>query len=267
MEFPAYGQLRPVTPLAGILLANNPSPMTMEGTNSVIVRSPGGPATIIDPGPEDHEHIEKLAATDGVELVLVTHRHADHTAGIDALYERIKVPVRAMRAEFCRDAEPLGDGEDIRIAGVRLGILATPGHTADSIAVTIASATAPAGRYDSIMLADTILGRDSTVLDAEDGSLADYLDSLATLERLGEKVIGLPSHGPDVLDTAKAAASLAAHRQARLDQVRAARAELGAQASPAELTRHIYTEVTDPVLLAAAEQSTRVALDYIAERG
>lgn len=274
-EFPAYEQLRPVTPLAGIVLCDNPSPMTMEGTNSVVLRAaPDAPAVVIDPGPVDDAHAARLAEIAGeVALVLVTHRHPDHTGGIDELHRLTGAPVRAIRAEFCRSAEPLGDGQVLDVAGLRLTVFATPGHTADSIAVGIAAAGADpaagddAGRFDSIMLADTILGRDSTVLDAEDGSLVDYLDSLELLERVGAGVIGLPSHGPDVPDVAEAAAALAAHRRKRLDQVRAAVAELGEQATAGELTRHIYTEVTDPVLLGAAEQSTRVALDYIVRRG
>lgn len=270
-EFPAYGQLRPVTPLAGIVLCDNPSPMTMEGTNSVVLRAaPDAAAVVIDPGPVDDAHAARLAELAGeIALVLVTHRHPDHTGGIDELHRLTGAPVRAIRAEFCRAADPLVDGQVLDVAGLRLTIFATPGHTADSIAVGIAAAggAVSGGGFDSIMLADTILGRDSTVLDAEDGSLVDYLDSLALLERVGAGVIGLPSHGPDVPDVAAAAAALAAHRRKRLDQVRAAVAELGEQASAAELTRHIYTEITDPVLLGAAEQSTRVALDYIARRG
>lgn len=266
MGFPAYEQLRQVTPLTGIVLCNNPSPMTMEGTNSVIVRAGSGPAVIIDPGPDDAHHLDRLAAIDNVALVLVTHRHPDHTGGIDGLVARTQLPVRALDARWCRNAQPLVDGECIALPGLRLGIVATPGHTADSIAITIAAADAPAGTLDSIMLADTILGRDSTVLDSSDGSLADYLDSLATLARIGRGVVGLPSHGPDVADTGAAAVALTEHRIARLEQVRAARAELGAQASAAELTRHIYTEISDPLLLVAAEQSTRVALEYLATR-
>lgn len=274
--FPAYEAARPVagSRLASIVLADNPSPMTMEGTNSVVLRAPGGAASVvIDPGPEDEAHATALAGAAGdVALVLVTHRHGDHTDGIDAFARRTGAPVRAALAEHCRDGAPLDDGEVLEVAGLHLRVLATPGHTADSLSFVVADAAAGAADggaagIDCVVLGDTILGRDSTVLDASDGSLAAYLDSLEALQALGEGIPGVPGHGPDVADVRAAAAGLEEHRRDRLAQVREAVAELGPEAGPAELTRHIYTEVTDEVLLAAAEQSTRVALGYIAERG
>lgn len=271
IRFPAYETLRPVTALAGVILCDNPSEMTFEGTNTVVLRAPGSPTSVVvDPGPEDHGHAERIAALAGdVELVVVTHRHADHTDGIDLLREALAargagpVPVRAVEERFCRDAPPTADGEVLRAAGLALTVLATPGHTADSLCVEVRAAdtgfTAPA---DCVVLGDTILGRDSTVLDSNDGDLGDYLASLDVLAARADGVVGIPGHGPDVENTARAAQVLARHRRDRLEQIVAARAELGADASAAAITQHIYRDVS-PFLLKVAEQSTIVALRYL----
>lgn len=265
ISFPAYETLRPVTDLSGVILCDNPSEMTFEGTNTVILRAPGSPTcVVVDPGPDDVAHAERIAAIVGeIELVVVTHRHPDHTDGIDHLRALSDAPVRAVQERFCRDAAPLVDGEEIHAAGLDIIVMATPGHTADSISLAVRSAgagfTAPP---DCVVLGDTILGRDSTVLDSTDGDLGDYLGSLDMLVGRADGVIGIPGHGPDVENTARAAQVLARHRRDRLDQVIATRAQLGADASAAEITRHIYTDVS-PFLLMVAEQSTKVALRYL----
>lgn len=269
IAFPAYETLRRVTDLSGVILCDNPSEMTFEGTNTVVLRAPGSrTAIVVDPGPDDLAHAERIAAIVGeIELVVVTHRHGDHTDGIDHLRTLSAAPVRAVGERFCRDAAPLVDGEEIRAAGLDIIVLATPGHTADSISLEVRSAgtgfTAPP---DCVVLGDTILGRDSTVLDSTDGDLGDYLTSLDTLASRADGVVGIPGHGPDVANTARAAQVLAKHRRDRLEQIVAARAELGREASAAAITQHIYRDVT-PFLLKVAEQSTMVALRYLDRLG
>jgi glyoxylase-like metal-dependent hydrolase (beta-lactamase superfamily II) len=113
-----------------------------------------------------------------------------------------------------------------------------------------------------VVLGDTILGRDSTVLDSTDGDLGDYLGSMDLLAARADGVIGIPGHGPDVENTGRAAQVLGRHRRDRLDQIIAARAELGRDASAEAITQHIYRDVT-PFLLKVAEQSTKVALRYL----
>lgn len=265
ISFPAYGTLRPVTSLAGVLLCDNPSEMTFEGTNTVILRAPGSrTAVVVDPGPDDPGHAERIAAVAGeIELVVVTHRHGDHTDGIDHLRALVDAPVRAPLAEFCRDAAPFDDDEEIHAAGVDIRVVATPGHTADSVSFEVRAAGAgPTTPADCVVLGDTILGRDSTVLDSTDGDLGDYLASMERLAARADGVTGIPGHGPDVEDTGRVALALGQHRRDRLEQVVAARAELGRDASAAAITQHIYRDVS-PFLLKVAEQSTLVALRYL----
>ena len=107
--------------------------MSLEGTNSYVLRAEGSEhAVIVDPGPDDAGHLAALAA-ESVELILITHRHRDHTEGIDTLHRLTGAPVRAALPEHCRDGSVLVDGEEIHAAGLRLRVLATPGHTSDSL--------------------------------------------------------------------------------------------------------------------------------------
>ncbi|WP_314037212.1 MBL fold metallo-hydrolase [Dietzia sp. CH92] len=269
ISFPAYETLRPVTELSGVILCDNPSEMTFEGTNTVVLRAPGSPTcVVVDPGPDDRAHAERIAAIVGeIELVVVTHRHGDHTDGIDHLRAFTSAPVRAVEERFCRDAAPLVTGGDddevIHAAGLDITVLGTPGHTADSVSLEVRPAGAGfTARPDCVVLGDTILGRDSTVLDSTDGDLGDYLGSMDLLAARADGVIGIPGHGPDVENTGRAAQVLGQHRRDRLEQIVAARAELGRDASAEAITQHIYRDVT-PFLLKVAEQSTEVALRYL----
>lgn len=265
ISFPAYATLRPVTALAGVILCDNPSEMTFEGTNTVVLRAPGSSTSVVvDPGPDDRAHAERIAELAGeVELVVVTHRHPDHSGGIDHLRDLVGAPVRAVQERYCRDAAPVDDDEEIRAAGLDIRVVATPGHTADSVSVEVREAgagfTTPP---DCVALGDTILGRDSTVLDSTDGDLGDYLGSMDRLAARADGVTGIPGHGPDVEDTGRAAQALGQHRRDRLDQIIAARAALGSDADAAAITQHIYRDVSSR-LLVAAEQSTVVALRYL----
>src|SRR5881628_2898209 len=142
---------------------------------------------VVDPGPDDDAHVERIAALGKIPLVLISHKHGDHTDGIDKLVDRTGAVVRSVGSGFMRGlGGPLTDGEVIDAAGVRITVLATPGHTADSLSFVL---------EDAVLTADTVLGRGTTVIDNEDGSLRDYLDSLQRLRRLGGRTV-LPGHGP-----------------------------------------------------------------------
>ncbi len=94
LTHPAYGQLRPVTDTASVLLANNPGKMTLDGTNTWVLRAPGSDeVVVVDPGPDDDEHIAAVAAAGRIALVLISHRHGDHTDAIDKLVDRTGAPV------------------------------------------------------------------------------------------------------------------------------------------------------------------------------
>ncbi|OBG49072.1 MBL fold metallo-hydrolase [Mycolicibacterium fortuitum] len=251
---PAYGLLRPVTASASVLLCDNPGLMTLEGTNTWVLRGPGSDEiVIVDPGPDDDAHIARIAELGTVALVLISHKHEDHTGGIDKLVELTGATVRSVGSGFLRGlGGPLTDGEVIDAAGLRIKVMATPGHTVDSLSFVL---------DDAVLTADTVLGRGTTVIDTEDGSLRDYLESLQRLQGLGARTV-LPGHGPDLPDLEAVTAMYLAHREERLDQVRAALRELGEDASARQVVEHVYTDV-DQELWDAAEKSVQAQLDYL----
>ncbi|WP_420540923.1 MBL fold metallo-hydrolase [Mycolicibacterium septicum] len=253
-EHPAYGLLRPVTQSASVLLCDNPGLMTLEGTNTWVLRGPGSDEiVVVDPGPDDAAHIARIAELGTVALVLISHKHDDHTGGIDKLVDATGAVVRSVGSGFLRGlGGPLTDGEVIDAAGLRIKVMATPGHTVDSLSFVL---------DDAVLTADTVLGRGTTVIDTEDGSLRDYLESLHRLQGLGARTV-LPGHGPDLPDLHAVTAMYLAHREERLDQVRAALRELGEDAGARQVVEHVYTDV-DQKLWDAAEKSVQAQLDYL----
>ncbi|MCX2714054.1 MBL fold metallo-hydrolase [Mycolicibacterium sp. J2] len=260
MTHPAYGVLRPVTDTASVLLCDNPGIMTLDGTNTWVLRGPGSDEmVIVDPGPDDADHIGRLADLGKIALVLISHKHEDHTGGIDAIVERTGAVVRAVGSGFLRGlGGPLTDGEVIDAAGLRITVMATPGHTSDSLSFLVDDAGGGGG---AVLTADTVLGRGTTVIDNEDGSLGAYLDSLRRLQGLGHRKV-LPGHGPELDDLAAVSAAYLAHREDRLNQVRAALRVLGEDATARQIVEHVYTDV-DTKLWEAAEKSTQAQLDYL----
>ncbi len=255
----AYGQLRAVTPLASVLLERNPSPMTLEGTNTWVLRAPGEErCVVVDPGEDDPEHLGAVAAQGPVALVLLTHRHPDHAGGARRFAELTGAPVRALDPSLVLGSEALGDGEVVAAAGVELRVVATPGHTSDSVSFLLDGPGAPT----AVLTGDTVLGRGTTVIAHPDGRLGPYLESLRRLADLPPATAVLPGHGPELPDAAQVAAAYLAHREQRLDQVRDALARLGPDASARAVVELVYADV-DESLWPAAELSVRAQLDHL----
>lgn len=241
--------------------ADNPGPMTLEGTNSWLVRADGG-WIVIDPGPLMEAHLDALVqASDGqVSSILLTHGHPDHAEGAARFAERVKAPVLAMQPGLGTDL--LRDGQTIPIAGGSLSVLMTPGHTGDSTTFL-----AQVDNEAALFTGDTVLGRGTTVLIPPDGTLADYLASLERLEwmacELSHRDIPIalmPGHGPLHVDAVPVIAYYIDHRHERLEQVRAHLRE--GVVDPHELVNRIYADVPENVK-AAALLSVQAQLDYL----
>ncbi|MDQ0709209.1 glyoxylase-like metal-dependent hydrolase (beta-lactamase superfamily II) [Arthrobacter woluwensis] len=251
-----------------VLLAPNPGPMSLRGTHSYVI-GPDGSCVIVDPGPEDEGHLAALAALRPV-LILVTHRHADHTAGIDRLRTLTGAPVRAASSAFCRDAEPLADGEILAVGDLEIRVLATPGHTSDSLCFHVLGkqASCVGGGPDggSLLSGDTILGTGTTMLDHPDGTVADYLASLGKLAALAEDagapVTLLPAHGGLGGDLGVVVREYREHRLARLAEVRRAVTAVGDDVDA--VTAAVYPDVSDGVRR-AARLSIEAQLRYLRE--
>ena len=243
--------LRQVTATAGVVLAPNPGPMTLDGTNTWVLRDPGAlSCVVVDPGPLHEKHLSTVASCGPVAAILLTHGHIDHSEGAARLAELTGASVRALDPRHRLGDEGLDEGDVVEAAGLALRVIATPGHSADSLSFLL---------EDAVLTGDTILGRGTTVVAHPDGVLADYLDSLRRLEALGELTV-LPGHGPELASAGVVAAQYLAHREMRLEQVRTA---VAAGATTAEqVVQVVYADV-DRVLWPAATMSVRAQLAYL----
>lgn len=252
------------TERAACVLAPNPSPMTLEGTNTWVIAEPGSTAAVvIDPGPEDEGHLRRVrdiacAGDRRVAHIVLTHGHPDHSAGAARFAAMTGAQVVALDPAHRLGSEGLAPGDVLTAAGCELRVVGTPGHSADSVSLLL-------GADSALLTGDTVLGRGTTVI-AKDGSLGDYLRTLDELRSLaasaGLRVL-LPGHGPVLPDPAGVLDYYIAHRRERLDQVRAAIAA-GAR-TPAEIVAVVYGD-TDPAVRGAAEWSVRAQLDYLRSR-
>lgn len=220
--------------------------MTLDGTNTwLIAANAGHDALVVDPGPAIEEHLAAVAASGPIRGVLLTHHHPDHAEGLERFRELTGAGV----------VNP-GPGQRLVHGDLTITTIATPGHTADSVSFHVGGAS------PAVFTGDTILGHGSTAVLWPDGNLGHYLDSLKRLRGLGPIPV-LPGHGPVRRDAAAAATEYETHRQARLDQVRAALA--AGAASPREVVEVVYADV-DKSLWPAAEATVRAQLAYLEER-
>ncbi|TDC14969.1 MBL fold metallo-hydrolase [Streptomyces sp. 8K308] len=256
----------PATERSCCLLAPNPSPMTLDGTNTWILAEPGSTAAVVvDPGPADEGHLRRVADTVAaagrrVAMTLLTHGHADHTGGAPTFARLTGSPVRALDPRLRLGDEGLAGGDVIRVAGLEVEVVATPGHTADSLSFHI-----PAD--GALLTGDTVLGRGTTIIAHPDGRLGEYLDSLRRLreftERAGLRTV-LPGHGPVLRDPAGAIDYYLVHRAKRLAEVETAY-EAGHRTA-SEIVAHVYADV-DRSVWPAAELSVLAQLEYLREHG
>ncbi|HET7531724.1 MAG TPA: MBL fold metallo-hydrolase [Nocardioidaceae bacterium] len=244
------------------VLAPNPDFMTLDGTNTWVLRDPGARrAVVVDPGPEIVEHLDAVAEAAGeVGVVLLTHGHADHSEAARTFAERMGCGVRALDPQHRLGTEGLGDGDVVELDGLEIHVVGTPGHTSDSLSFVV-----PAER--AVLTGDTVLGRGTTVVAHPDGQLGAYLDSLHRLHALAEahEVEAVwPGHGPVIGDALAVLDYYLAHRKERLEQVREALRDI--DPSREDLARAVVEKVyadVDPVLWGAAELSVRAQIAYL----
>jgi len=234
----------------GRVLAPNPSPLTLAGTNSWVVGR--SPAWVVDPGPADEQHLARLRAAiedrGGLGGVALTHGHADHSEAAGALAAAYGAPLGA------------GAGEaDVRLAdGERFGpfeAVHTPGHALDHFAL-LAS--------DACFSGDAVLGEGSVFITPHDGSLAGYLAGLERLDVRSDFTIICPGHGPTVPD---GHAKLREYIEHRLERERALVGALdGGLRSTGELLDAAWADAPAALRIAAAV-TLAAHLDKLEEEG
>ncbi|MGE5133044.1 MAG: MBL fold metallo-hydrolase [Gemmatimonadota bacterium] len=253
------------TARARCVLAPNPSLMTLDGTNTWLIAEPGSATALaVDPGPLDEPHLQRVcaqAAAGGQRIVtiLLTHGHPDHCEGAARLAELTGAPVRAADPALRLGDDGLAPGDVLTGGGCELRVLATPGHTADSVSLLL-----PADR--ALFTGDTVLGRGTAVI-GPDGSLADYLGTLDRLRAVAgaeQLTVLLPGHGPLLSDPAGTLDYYLDHRRQRLNEIRAALA--AGDRTPRDIVVRVYTDV-DEKLWPFAEWSVRSQLTYLAKQG
>lgn len=245
------------------VLAPNPSPMTLDGTNTYVVARPGrGGALVIDPGPGDPDHrrrveqaLEDLDAA--CELVAVTHHHRDHSEAAQAWARTFGCDVAATTPEVAGPGgRTVGEGDVLAAAGLHITAVATPGHTADHVAYRL-----PTG---ALLTGDHVLGRGTSVVAHPDGDLTAYLASLRRVLDLGPDTL-FPGHGPELTQDPSAVLQFyLEHRRFREWQILSV-LEDGPR-SPRGIVEVVYADV-DPGLWGAAEASTRAAIVKLAGEG
>jgi glyoxylase-like metal-dependent hydrolase (beta-lactamase superfamily II) len=264
-NLPSFGAMPVVAHLDEVatrVLAPNPSPMTLDGTNTYVLGGDGtGEVLVVDPGPDDPDHLARVrqvvAARDAeVRAIVVTHHHLDHAAAAAAWAAGFGCEVVASTREV---AGPLGrvvaDGDTIALAGLDVEVVATPGHTRDHIAIRLGTGV--------LLTGDHVLGRGTSVVAHPDGDLVAYLDSLRRVLDLGPHAC-YPGHGPELTEDPSAVVTFyLEHRAFREQQLLAALAR--GPATPGQLVAQVYADV-DRQLWPAAEASTRAALAALVER-
>ena len=197
------------TERARCVLAPNPSPMTLDGTNTWVIAEPGSTAAlVVDPGPQDEGHLRRVldAARAGdrrVALIVLTHGHHDHSAGAARFAAMTGAPVMALDPAHRLGSAGLAAGDVLTAAGCELRVVGTPGHSADSVSLLLEADSA-------LLTGDTVLGRGTTVI-GQDGALADYLRTLGDeIRAAGGRVIEIPG---DVGNLAQITAGFATIRK------------------------------------------------------
>lgn len=167
-------------------------------TNCYLVHEAhSGKCCVIDPGYEPEVIEEKLQELGlALEAILLTHGHFDHVGGVRQLAadtgcdvylcaEDLTLPSQ-LTAGSLYYTKTYGDGTVLRLAGLEISVLATPGHTPGSVCLLT----------ENVLFAgDTLFAGSCGRTDLAGGSFAAIRDSLRRLAALEDNLWVLPGHG------------------------------------------------------------------------
>lgn len=267
------GAAQTLHPLVRRVLAPNPSPFTLHGTQTYVVGT--GEVAVIDPGPDRPAHLDAiLAATAGERIIAIacTHTHHDHSPLAAALKKVSGAPIIGCAPLSLDDDGPradasfdpnyapdrvLTDGESIEGPGWTLVAIATPGHTSNHLCYALPQA-------EALFSGDHVMGWSTTVVSPPDGDMADYMASLDLLMERRQDRIYYPAHGEPIENPHRFVRGLLGHRKQREGQILRLLA-LGPHAIPAMVER-MYVGL-DPRLTGAAGRSVLAHLIDLETRG
>jgi glyoxylase-like metal-dependent hydrolase (beta-lactamase superfamily II) len=237
-----------LSPLVRRIVAPNPSLMTGPGTNTYLVGI--DEVAVIDPGPDDPGHIEAIIGAsmrERVRWVMVTHHHADHSAGVARLVRETGAqvvahgPPKRVEVDWAPDRRP-SDGEVIEGTEWGLEVLHTPGHASDHLCFYLEEERV-------LFTGDTVLSGTTSVIAPPDGDMTAYL---ASLERIRKRRLAriCPGHGDVIEDPKAVLTDYVEHRLMREAQILDALREGPAKIE--DLVARIYTEVPEALHPVAA---------------
>ena len=267
----AYGRAETVAAGVRRIVCNNPSPFTFHGTNSYVVGE--GEVAVIDPGPDDSDHVEALkraVAGETVTHVIVTHTHIDHSPACRAFARAVGAPVLgALPAPPADGAPPveaadpdfepdirLADGDTVAGPGWTLTALFTPGHMSNHHCLALAEG-------DILFSGDHVMGWNTTIVSPPDGNMGDYMRSLeACIAR--SDALYLPGHGPPIEKPRPFLRAYRNHRRMREGQI--LRCLEDGLATVPEMVASMYAHLPERMHWAAG-RSVLAHLQHMAERG
>jgi glyoxylase-like metal-dependent hydrolase (beta-lactamase superfamily II) len=231
-----------LSPLVRRIVAPNPGPMTLTGTNTYLVGI--DEVAVIDPGPDDPGHIEAIIGASMVERVrwvLLTHTHPDHAPGARRLADATgaEIVAFAKKDKTITPDRTIGDGGIIEGSEWGLEAVHTPGHAPNHVCFVLEEERV-------LFTGDHILGGTTTVVH----DLAAYMASLERLKKLRISRI-CPGHG-DVIDDPKVVIQgYIDHRLMRERQIVEALGD--GPAKIPDLVARLYAEYPEGVRAAAAQ--------------
>jgi glyoxylase-like metal-dependent hydrolase (beta-lactamase superfamily II) len=268
-----YALTEQVDPLVRRVLARNPSPFTYTGTQSYIVGA-GAQVAVIDPGPEEPEHLDALVSAVGAARVVAiccTHTHRDHSPAAAPLAALTGAPVVGCAPLTLDDDGPradaafdgaylpdrvLADGESVQGDGWTLVAVATPGHTSNHLCFALPESGV-------LFTGDHVMGWSTSVVSPPDGDMTAYLASLQKLHEREDRIY-YPAHGPAIDKPRQLVRGMIGHRRSREKQILKQIGE--GRTRIAQMVPQMYKGV-DERLWPAAGRSVHAHLIDLARRG
>jgi glyoxylase-like metal-dependent hydrolase (beta-lactamase superfamily II) len=208
------GNVQQIAAAVWRIVAPNPSPLTGPGTNTYVVGVER--PVVIDPGCDDPGHLARILAVagPGIDRILCTHSHPDHSPGAAWLRERTGARVYGQPAPDDGHQDPsyapdagLVHGERIAVREATLQAIHTPGHASNHVCFLLEQA-------GLLFTGDHLMSGSTVIIIPPDGSMRAYLESLRQLRELPLTALA-PGHGAVMPDALAEIDRVIGHRLAR----------------------------------------------------